>query len=368
MQELTCAFCGTALTDVEANHFDDTVLCRDCLRNHTSICCCCDHRIWDEDNCGSDYTVLCETCRDEEYTNCDRCGRLIRNDEVYYIDDNEDIPYCHSCYEEMDDATIHNYGYKPVPIFRGDGPLYMGVELEIDKGGNYESNADELLSIANFQLENMYCKHDGSIEYGFEMVTHPMTLDYHKNEMPWKKIFEKAVSMNYRSHQTSTCGLHVHVNRSAFGDIEAQEDVISRIVYFVEAHWNELLKFSRRTEASINRWAARYGIAENAKLTYDKAKKSNYNRYVCVNLTNYDTIEFRIFRGTLRYETFMATLQLVHEICTKAIAMSDAEFEAMCWADFVKGINQEDKPELIRYLKSKQLYINEPTVNEEDDI
>ena len=212
----------------------------------------------------------------------------------------------------------------------------------------------------------MYCKHDGSIEYGFEMVSHPMTLDYHRNEMPWKKIFEKAVSMNYRSHQTSTCGLHVHVNRSAFGDIYAQEDVISRIVYFVEAHWNELLKFSRRTEASINRWAARYGIAENAKLTYDKAKKSNYNRYVCVNLTNYDTIEFRIFRGTLRYGTFMATLQLVHEICTKAIAMSDAEFEAMCWADFVKGINQEDKPELISHLKSKQLYINEPTVTEED--
>lgn len=48
MQELTCAFCGAVLTEVEANHFDDTVLCRDCLRDHTSICCCCGHRIWNE--------------------------------------------------------------------------------------------------------------------------------------------------------------------------------------------------------------------------------------------------------------------------------------------------------------------------------
>ena len=366
MKEITCNICGVVLTEAEVNHFDETALCLSCLQDRTSVCTCCGCRIWDEDNCGSDYTILCESCRDDEYTNCDRCGGLIRNDEAYYIDDDEDSPYCHACYEELDNVSIHNYGYKPMPIFRGDAPLYMGVELEIDKGGDYESSADKLLDIANFQIENMYCKRDGSIEYGFEMVSHPMTLDYHKNEMPWKKMFEKAVAMNYRSHQTSTCGLHVHVNRSAFGDHEAQEDVISRIVYFVEAHWNELLKFSRRTEASINRWAARYGIAENAKLTYDKAKKSNYNRYVCVNLTNYDTIEFRIFRGTLRYETFMATLQLVHEICTKAIAMSDAEFEAMCWADFVKGISSEDKPELISYLKSKQLYINEPITAEED--
>ena len=152
------------------------------------------------------------------------------------------------------------YNYKPEPIFYGSGDLFMGIELEIDKGGEYNSNAQKLLNIANARAEHIYCKHDGSIEEGFEIVSHPMTLEYHIDNMNWKEVFEAAVAMDYRSHQTTTCGLHIHVNRHAFGStIDAQEDVISRIVYFVENHWNELLKFSRRTEANINRWASRYG-------------------------------------------------------------------------------------------------------------
>ena len=47
------------------------------------------------------------------------------------------------------------------------------------------------------------------------------------------------------------------------------------------------------------------------------------------DLENEDTIEFRLFRGTLRYSTFMATLQLVDEICNAAISLSDREFERM---------------------------------------
>lgn len=55
----------------------------------------------------------------------------------------------------------------------------------------------------------------------------------------------KAVQMGYTSHQAGTCGLHVHVNRNAFGETEAQQDAaIARILYFFEKNWEELLKFS----------------------------------------------------------------------------------------------------------------------------
>lgn len=54
--------------------------------------------------------------------------------------------------------------------------------------------------------------------------------------------------MGYQSHQSGTCGLHVHVNRTAFGETEKEQDeVIARILYHFEKHWEELLKFSRRT-------------------------------------------------------------------------------------------------------------------------
>jgi saccharopine dehydrogenase-like NADP-dependent oxidoreductase len=82
-------------------------------------------------------------------------------------------------------------------------------------------------------------------------------------------------------------------------------------------------------------------------------------RYVAVNLENEQTIEFRMFRGTLRYRTFVATLQLVHEICMLAIKLTDQDLESMSWCDFVSRIDREEKKELIEYLKTKRLYVNE---------
>ena len=53
-------------------------------------------------------------------------------------------------------------------------------------------------------------------------------------EMPWGAVVAEAVRMGYTSHKACTCGLHVHVNRSAFGPSEeAQEAVIARILFFV---------------------------------------------------------------------------------------------------------------------------------------
>lgn len=363
-----CFYCDTELTEKEMHEFDGKIMCEECFANFTTTCSHCGERIWNDENCGSNSVVLCNRCMENHYTYCDRCGSIIHYDSAYYLDDVDDTPYCHSCYEiESKDRSIHDYNYKPAPIFYGNDNMYMGVELEIDCGGESESSADNLLYIANFPSEHMYMKHDGSIDDGFEMVTHPMCLDYHKKEMPWEKIFNKALEMGFRSHMTSTCGLHIHVSRDALGDDhEAQEEVIARIVYFVEAHWNELLKFSRRTEANIMRWASRYGIESSAKAVYDKAKKGNMGRYVCVNLLNYHTVEFRIFRGTLKYETFIATLELVHEICKRAIDATDYSFETMCWSDFVKAIDKEAKPNLINYLKSKDLYVNEPVTDEEE--
>ena len=47
------------------------------------------------------------------------------------------------------DEIIHDYYYKPEPIFYGDGPRYLGVELELDDGGENEFCASKLLDIAN---------------------------------------------------------------------------------------------------------------------------------------------------------------------------------------------------------------------------
>ena len=235
--------------------------------------------------------------------------------------------------------------------------------MEIDGAGKDCDNSDEILAIANKDEEHIYIKGDGSLDDGMELVTHPMSLDYHKNYQ-WEEIMKKAISLGYRSHQTSTCGLHIHVNRSCLGEThDEQEDVISRILFFVETHWAELLRFSRRSEYSMNRWAARYGYEKSGREILDKAKKGNNGRYAAVNLMNWATIEFRLFRGTLKYNTLIAAIELVNEICDLAIRLTDEGIEKMSWSEFVEGIGA---PELIEYLKERRLYINEDTSTEED--
>ena len=366
-EKIICSVCGQILTRKNVMEFNGTVMCPDCYDAETVRCDCCGERIWRSDAEGNDCITICVHCYDNRYTNCEECGALIHNDSAYYEDDS-DYPYCERCFIARQNYSIKPYNYKPSPIFHGDGNLFMGVELEIDKGGEISENAETLINVANIDSECIYCKHDGSINDGFEIVSHPMTLDYHINMMNWEEIFERAVNMGYRSHQTSTCGFHIHVNRNAFGKTYVeQEECISRIIYMVENYWNELVRFSRRTEANLNRWASRYGIMTTARDTYKSAKDRCLGRYVAVNLENNFTIEFRIFRGTLFYPTFKATLQLVDELCNLAINHDDKYIESLSWSDFVASIDADKKTDLVEYLKTKRLYVND-SINEMEEM
>ena len=362
-----CCHCGQTHPLENRVMVGDDALCERCANEETIICTHCGERIYRDDNAGDENTPLCQPCYDRHYTSCERCGRIIHLDDAYYEDDDEDNPLCYNCHTNARrHKMIEDYYYKPEPLFRGDGSRYFGVELEVDGAGEDDARAGQIMEIANGNgLENLYCKHDGSLDDGFEMVTHPMTLEYHMKEMPWKLILQEAIRLGYTSHQASTCGLHVHVNRDAFGESEAEQDsVIARILYFFEKNWEELLKFSRRTPCQLERWATRYGYKDQPKELLDHAKKGYHGgRYTSVNLTNTDTIEFRIFRGTLKYNTLIATLQLLDRICDVAICLTDDQIKAMSWTTFASGCTQ---PELVRYLKERRLYVNEPVESEEE--
>lgn len=365
MKTENCDSCGHSYPEGQLIEFDGQLLCPSCLESATLICAHCGTRIWKDENAGDNDTPLCQHCYDRHYLSCARCGRVIHEDDAYYRDDCDDEPYCCNCHTHFRQSNINDYYYKPEPVFCGNGPRYFGVELEIDEAGEDTESAGKLLMIANRKADNLYCKHDGSLDDGFELVTHPMTLAYHLYEMPWAEILQKAVSLGYTSHQAKTCGLHIHVNRDAFGATEAVQDAcIARILYFFEKHWEELLKFSRRTQRQLERWAARYGYKEQPKEILEHAKKGGHGgRYTCVNLTNADTIEFRMFRGTLKLNTLIATLQLVDRICDVALCLTDDELKAISWTTFVSSCQA---PELVQYLKERRLYVNDAVDAEEE--
>lgn len=251
MQNLyTCDHCDEQFPLEETFLVEGDRLCRHCAAGLTALCDECGARIYLEHDEGDSNRFLCSSCRERYYTRCDRCNTLIHNENVCEYD-NEYL--CEDCYDEAcAEGPIHDYDYVPDLVFHGKGLRKFGVELEIDDGGKSCSNANRLLEVANKAAVNLYIKSDGSLDDGLELVTHPMSLDYHLHEMPWAAVLDQAKQLNYHSHSTNTCGLHVHISRMAFGcTYETQEECIARLVFFVEKFWPELLRFSRRTQGQL---------------------------------------------------------------------------------------------------------------------
>lgn len=360
-----CSCCGGRYHLPLLRHVGEEEICERCENTETLSCSRCGEVIWRRDNAGDESTPLCRNCFGLHYTTCVRCRRPISDRVACYEsgDDDEEYPYCQDCYDQRGEG-VRDYLFKPSPIFYGEGTRFFGVELEIDEGGELDHKARLLMDTGNVGgNDHIYCKHDGSLECGFEIVSHPMTLDYHMNIMPWCNVIAKARELGYTSHKAGTCGLHIHVSRSAFGETEQRQDAcIARILFFFEKHWEELLKFSRRTQTQLEHWAARYGYKTEPREILDHAKsRRDRSRYTCVNLTNTDTIEFRMFRGTLNVNSFLATLQFVDRVCEVAVNLTDEQIKAMSWTSFAAGC---ERPELVQYLKEQRLYVNVPVESE----
>ena len=189
-----CANCGAEHPIEDMFEVERDWLCEDCADRLTVICDHCAERVYEENAVEDDTHTLCDHCFDEYYIRCEDCNRIIHRDRAYW--DGDDNAYCASCWDEHCEV-IHEYSYTPDLVFHGKGLRHFGVELEIDDGGTVNSNAEKLLNIANANGENLYIKTDGSLDEGLELVTHPMTLEYHLNEMPWAEVLRKAQSMGY---------------------------------------------------------------------------------------------------------------------------------------------------------------------------
>lgn len=347
---VTCDICGDVIHCNDYIYAHDEIYCRNCYDDNHTPCANCGEMIHNSATYSTIDGGVCEYCYDNYYVECSGCGDIIHRDNAQY-DDYDDCYYCCDC---IPDRAIQSYLYKPEPIFNGDSNLYMGVELEVDGGGYDECNAQKILDIEPL----VYCKYDGSLNDGFEIVSHPCDLDYHINTMKWREILQKCVDMGYTSHNAQTCGLHIHISKNALGNTSIQQDkTISNILYFTEHFYDKLLKFSRRNIEQLERWAKRYGLESDEKPLdlLDKAKKCRY-RYQMVNLTPCYTIEFRLFRGTLKYNTFIATLQFVKLICDMCKNLSNNEIVLLKWENVIFEVEQGNYTELKQYLIERGIY------------
>ena len=251
---------------------------------------------------------------------------------------------------------IHDYNYKPEYISHymsnedSNTTLLLGAEIEVDCGGKSEEHAKKVLEIvcgidpnnADKVLEDkMYCTSDGSLRAGIEFDTMPCSLEYHKNEMKYKEMFEYLDKHGYKAHDTDTCGLHVHVDRKYLGKSElVQQLTISKILYILEKFNDEICVIARRN----NSYSKFVGDGKNEKSVVELyAKYKDKDKHVALNLKHKESIEFRCFKGTLKYETFILTLEFVKDIVDYAKSINIEEVELIKWSDLMDTFSDELK-------------------------
>ena len=136
------------------------------------------------------------------------------------------------------------------------------------------------------------------------------------------------------SHDTTTCGFHVHFNRSYYG--ENEKACIRKLLFMTEKFWNELVLFARRPEHRMERYAKKIEPMEITDYMRRADKSGSHEfHYYAVNLANYDTIEFRMFRGSLNVNTVIATLQLVNNMVVASKEKTLEEIKAMKFEDLL---------------------------------
>ena len=217
--------------------------------------------------------------------------------------------------------------------------LYLGIELEITKAiygrCTQSEHIDNVFYIRkNFKELGLNFETDSSIGDGMEIVTQPMTYKYFKeNQDKFKSIFEYLTSKGYFSHDKGKCGLHIHVSKNALGDTnEKIQQTIEKIMLFVETYRNNMELFSRRKHqefSSYNCYTIPYhkqhssgnyikndDYYKSGKMLYEINKNDciGHSSVVNTDTSTGETVEFRMFRGTLKYETFVATIEFVNNL------------------------------------------------------
>ena len=265
---------------------------------------------------------------------------------IHYEDDNYE-------YNEDDDDYYH-YDYSPEPEILGSyhtskrrqrvihdewsdsRSRWLGVELECEVKHEHvtrENKARQLNDLINGGDigSKVFFETDGSLNYGIEIITQPMSLPMHRDVWQW--LNDKEAVKHLRSHNTTTCGLHVHVSRQPL-----TQDQIAKMVVFVNDRANEQL-----IKAVARRYAE--GYCRIKEKDVDNAAISTGDRYEAINITGDKTIEFRIFKGSLKYESVLAAIEFANALTefTRLETVGVRDLTTEKFMDFISSAKAESQ-------------------------
>jgi hypothetical protein len=308
---------------------------------------------------------------------CSDCGTEWLGIDDIYFNDNAGGIVCHDCNdrdnspsndyddesdESNDDGYVNSYGYKPERVFfindekmSSDDEFTklvptFGVELETEQPSRDTSNMMKAASYAHAQTNDfIYLKEDCSLRNGFEIVSHPATLNYWQNHSEgYQRVLLNLRSKGFRAWTTSRCGLHIHISKNSFvnpmhemkfiyfifRNKNTMVDLVGRNSPFAQYNLDSFLGVSNPDDENEydnhSKWSSQYPkptLIEIAKGVRKDGSRvgSPLERNLAVNRSNKDTHELRIFRPSLLFATVLSYIEFVH-----------------CLFEYTKQINAND--------------------------
>lgn len=310
-----CSFCNTyhhrrnVLTDSR-----DQIRCDSCADSlHQCGNCECFYPTDEGHLMGSEN--YCEACFSESFDYCNFCGEVFNRELLCVYNETS---YCCTCGGDRNLPLVpyngyflQPYDYKPTLKFyslKGDNDLYFGVELEVENVKDVCNNTQMIEKLIPVFGNFVYYKRDGSINNGFELVTHPFTWRWYKES---RKMWEQGLGLlgkeGFQSYEPKTCGIHIHMSKKAFSDVH-----LFKFLKFFYENYNFVYKISQR-DADSTKGACQWGKfreESDQKLLLSKTKaKQGFQRFTAINLESKDTYEVRIFRGTIKVSSFFKNIE-----------------------------------------------------------
>lgn len=314
MDGIICADCDSEIEYSDHVNADSDAICDICALRYCACSNCRGIVAVDSVTLVSGFGSVCRDCYNSNYFTCDSCG------DIMNMDDYGDNGWCNYCCDNNNDRSILPYHPDISWSYQGldepNNPM-CGIEIEVE--GN--SNCADTISD---DYSRFFCTEDSSLKSGFEIVSHPSNFEkWHADTMRLKSLCLTLDDNEMLSHSTDTCGLHVHVSRKNMTTIS-----LIKLGIFAHTHKGELTVLARR-HTNYAKFKDVKGCKKNAG--------QNDDRYEAINFQPKKTVEFRLWRGTIKYSTILSSIELsvaMMLFCRDIISMVALNDYAKAWSLF----------------------------------
>ena len=342
-----CAECDDIYPTSDMTDTHDGRICSHCLDNNYMYSSVMDEYIHEDECVWVGDEVMTDNYREDNYTQCECCGEWFDMEyEGCESDDGYDL--CDSCTDDYrlengsvyykDSGYIQEYHPDIDLHFYGEGPKFLGCEYEVQGGGCNSHIAESIFG----DYREFYCSRDGSLDEGFEAITHPCSPSHMLSNIDWETIVDKLDKNGY--DDTEGAGFHIHISREHF----QSQSHIGKLIRFFSDNYQELVNFGNRTWDTANKWAEPTDYDTDDKFIdiYSNAKGE---RYSAVNVWPSETVEIRLFGCTYRPEVIRSYIQFV-DIITD---LANGFYNDMTFENVRKEATERGYDELINYMNEQ---------------